>query len=115
MVRILLADDERAIIAELGPFLQRNGFEVATARDGEEALDLTRSFRPDLIVLDVLMPRLDGRAVCRRLRGSGDTTPVIMLTQVGASAERALSLDEGADDYLNKPFDPIETGETSTT
>lgn len=108
MVKILLADDEQAITSELGPFLQRNGFEVAIARDGEEALDLTNAFRPDLIVLDVLMPRLDGRAVCRRLRAAGNWTPVIMLTQVGTAAERALSLEEGADDYLNKPFDPIE-------
>ena len=108
MVKILLADDEPAITRELGPFLQRNGFEVAIARDGDEALALASHFQPDLIVLDVLMPKLDGRAVCRRLRESGNWTPVIMLTQVGASAERALSLEEGADDYLNKPFDPIE-------
>ncbi len=108
MVKILLADDERAITSELGPFLQRNGFEVAVARNGEEALVLAGRFRPDLIVLDVLMPGLDGRAVCRRLRAAGNWTPVIMLTQVGTSAERALSLEEGADDYLNKPFDPIE-------
>lgn len=108
MTNVLLADDEHAITAELGPFLQRNGFEVAIARDGGEALDLVGSFQPDLIVLDVLMPGLDGRAVCRRLRKEGNATPVIMLTQVGNATERALSLDEGADDYLNKPFDPIE-------
>src|SRR5690348_15306734 len=108
MIRILLADDEQAITAELGPFLQRSGFDVAIARDGAVALELVVSFQPDLIVLDVLMPKLDGRTVCRRLRQDGNPTPVIMLTQVGTAAERALSLDEGADDYLNKPFDPIE-------
>lgn len=108
MIRVLLADDEPAITSELGPFLQRNGFQVAIARDGGEALALAGSAQPDLIVLDVLMPKINGRGVCRRLRASGNWTPVIMLTQVGASAERALSLEEGADDYLNKPFDPIE-------
>lgn len=107
-MKILLADDEPAITSELGPFLQRNGFEVTIARDGAEALALASEVRPHLIVLDVLMPKLDGRAVCRRLREGGNWTPVIMLTQVGTSAERALSLEEGADDYLNKPFDPIE-------
>lgn len=63
---------------------------------------------PDLVVLDVLMPRLDGREVCRRLRAAGNWTPIIMLTQVGEASERAMSLEEGADDYLNKPFDPHE-------
>jgi len=65
-------------------------------------------FDPDLIVLDVLMPRLDGREVLRRLRQAGNWTPVILLTQIGESTERAMALDEGADDYLNKPFDPHE-------
>jgi DNA-binding response OmpR family regulator len=64
--------------------------------------------RPNLIVLDVLMPRMDGRQVLRRMRQAGDWTPVILLTQVGAPAERAGALDEGADDYLNKPFEPYE-------
>jgi len=106
--KILLADDEAAITSELRPLLARSGFEVAIAHNGEEALHKASSFKPDLIILDVLMPRLDGREACRRLRAAGDWTPVLMLTQVGSSAERALSLEEGADDYLNKPFDPLE-------
>ena len=106
--KVLLVDDEAAITAELGPLLAHSGFEVAVARDGEEALRKVRAFKPDLIVLDVLMPRMDGREVCRRLRSAGDWTPVIMLTQVGTVAERIMSLEEGADDYLNKPFDPLE-------
>ncbi|MCL5265987.1 MAG: response regulator transcription factor [Chloroflexi bacterium] len=108
MVKILLADDEEAITAELAPFLERSGFEVAVARDGNEALSLTKSSQPDLIVLDVIMPGLNGREVCRQIRTSGNWTPIIMLTQVGTSSERAMSLEEGADDYLNKPFDPFE-------
>jgi DNA-binding response OmpR family regulator len=108
MVQILLADDEQAITAELTPFLERSGFEVHVAHGGEEALQLVQTRRPDLIVLDVLMPGLNGREVCRRLRSQGNWTPVIMLTRVGSATERAMSLEEGADDYLNKPFDPFE-------
>jgi DNA-binding response OmpR family regulator len=106
--RVLLVDDERAITSNLAPFLERAGFEVATAGDGEEALDQVDRFAPQLIVLDVLMPRLGGREVLRRLRQEGNWTPVILLTQVGESTERAMALEEGADDYLNKPFDPHE-------
>jgi DNA-binding response OmpR family regulator len=106
--RILLADDEPAITLNLAPFMRRAGFDVATASDGEEALARVADFEPDLIVLDVLMPRLDGREVLRNLRGSGNWTPVVLLTQVGESTERAMALEEGADDYLNKPFDPHE-------
>jgi DNA-binding response OmpR family regulator len=106
--RILLVDDEPAITANLAPFLERAGFAVVTAADGEMALQLVNDFRPDLTVLDVLMPRLDGREVLRRIRQSGNWTPVILLTQVGSPAERAVALDEGADDYISKPFEPYE-------
>jgi DNA-binding response OmpR family regulator len=106
--KILLVDDEQAITANLSPFLERSGFIVTVAADGEEALAQVPSFAPDLIVLDILMPRLDGRETLRRLRQSGNWTPVILLTQVGESTERAMALEEGADDYLNKPFDPHE-------
>lgn len=106
--RILLVDDEEAITANLAPLLERAGFTVAVAADGELALRRVADFAPDLIVLDVLMPRLDGRETLRRLRRRGNWTPVILLTQVGSAAERAMALDEGADDYLNKPFEPYE-------
>ena len=106
--KILLVDDEEAITSNLAPFLERAGFTVEVAGDGEEALHRVADFAPNLIVLDVLMPKLDGREVCRRLRAAGNWTPIIMLTQVGSPTERAMSLEEGADDYLNKPFDPYE-------
>jgi len=106
--KVLLVDDERAITSNLAPFLERAGFDLAVAADGEEALQQASSFGPDLVVLDVLMPKIDGREVLRRLRQAGDWTPVILLTQVGESTERAMALEEGADDYLNKPFDPHE-------
>jgi DNA-binding response OmpR family regulator len=105
---ILLADDETSITANLAPFLERAGFGVVVANDGQAAHDGILRRRPDLAVLDVLMPFMDGREVLRRLRQSGDWTPVVLLTQVGESTERALALEEGADDYLNKPFDPYE-------
>ncbi len=106
--KVLLVDDEQAITANLAPFLERSGFSVATATDGEEALRGISGSRPDLVVLDVLMPKIDGREVLRRLRLADDRTPIILLTQIGESSERAMALEEGADDYLNKPFDPHE-------
>ncbi len=106
--KILLVDDEAAITSNLAPFLERSGFAVAVAGDGETGLETAVSFHPDLIVADVLMPRMNGREMLRRLRQSGNWTPVILLTQVGESIERAMALEEGADDYLNKPFDPYE-------
>lgn len=105
---LLIVDDEADLLSELKPFLERSGFVVHTAEDGERGLAAVETLRPDLIILDVLMPRLNGREVLRRLRQADDWTPVILLTQIGTPAERAMSLQEGADDYLNKPFDPIE-------
>ena len=105
---ILLVDDETAITDNLAPFLARSGFTVAVASNGEEALQKVASGHPDLLVLDVLMPRLDGREVLRRLRQDGNWIPILLLTQVGEAGERAMALEEGADDYLNKPFDPHE-------
>lgn len=106
--QILLVDDESAITDNLAPFLSRSGFEVIVCHDGEDALTKVESKHPDLIILDVLMPKLDGREVLRRLRKEGNWVPILLLTQVGESIERAMALEEGADDYLNKPFDPHE-------
>ncbi len=105
---ILLVDDEEAITSNLAAYLNRSGFETSIAGDGEQALNQVQLKPPDLIVLDVLMPKVDGREVLRQLRQAGDWTPVILLTQVGEASERAMALEEGADDYLNKPFDPHE-------
>jgi DNA-binding response OmpR family regulator len=106
--RVLLIDDDEAITSTLGPFLSRSGFEVTTAGDGRRGVTIFDRDGADVVVLDVAMPELDGREVLRRLRSSGSWTPVVMLTQIGEAGERAMTLDEGADDYLNKPFDPIE-------
>ena len=105
---ILLVDDEQAITTNLRPFLQRAGYEVVVATDGEAALHEVAAASPSLVILDVLMPKLDGREVLRRLRRAGNWLPVILLTQIGEATERAMALEEGADDYLNKPFDPHE-------
>ena len=105
---ILLADDDPTIADSLAPFLERAGFHVLVVADGMAALDKAQKHHPDLIILDVLMPRMDGRETLRRLRKSNIWTPTILLTQVGEASERALALEEGADDYLNKPFDPHE-------
>lgn len=107
-IKILVVDDEADLLAELAPLLERTGYHVTTASDGQQALTLVKQFNPDLIVLDVLMPCMDGREVLRQLRQAGNWTPVILLTRVGSPTERALSLQEGADDYLNKPFEPLE-------
>ncbi len=108
MPTILLVDDEAAITDNLAPFLTRAGFDVVVAADGEQALARVAEEDPDLLVLDVLLPGRDGRAVLRQLRQEGREVPIILLTRVGESGERSMALEEGADDYLNKPFDPQE-------
>lgn len=105
---ILLVDDEEAITNNLSPFLERSGYRVAVATNGEEALEMIQEIAPALVVMDVLMPKMDGREALRRLRRMDNWTPIILLTQVGEAVERAMALEEGADDYLNKPFDPHE-------
>lgn len=105
---VLLVDDEEAITGALAPYLERCGFRVHVATDGARALDLHDRIAPDIVVSDVLMPCMDGRELVRRIRARGGWTPIILLTQVDASYERSAALDEGADDYLSKPFDPQE-------
>lgn len=105
---ILIADDEQDLTEYLTPLLTRRGFEVTVANDGLKALESAIQQRPDLIVLDVMMPHLDGHEVCRRLRAAGHSTPIIMLTHVVNQTDKVSALEEGADDYLCKPFDPLE-------
>lgn len=106
--RLLLVDAESSITESLAPFLARSGFDVRVAGDGQRAWDLVAEWHPDILVSDVVVPVLDGRELVRRLRAAGVTTPTILLTRVGESGERSAALEEGADDYLNKPFDPQE-------
>ncbi len=106
--RLLLVDDEEAIRTGLEPFLARSGYAVVTAADGMAALRVLDTTRIDIVVSDVLMPGVDGRELVRRMRAARNWTPVILLTQIGESHERSAALNEGADDYLSKPFDPAE-------
>ena len=105
---ILLVDDEPSIIQLARMYFEREGFRVLEAADGEAALDVVSKQHPALIVLDVMLPKLDGFEVCRKLRASGDSTPVIMLTARDEDIDKILGLELGADDYLTKPFNPRE-------
>ncbi len=103
-MRILVVDDDRAVRESLRRSLAFNGYEVDLARDGLEALAAIADRRPDAVVLDVMMPRLDGVETCRRLRSAGEDLPVLVLTARDAVSDRVAGLDAGADDYLPKPF-----------
>src|SRR5450432_4382405 len=104
MARVLVVDDEPAVRRALERALRLENHEVSLAADGEEALDALASAPADAVILDILMPKLDGLEVCRRMRQAGDRTPVLMLTARDAIDDRVLGLDVGADDYLVKPF-----------
>lgn len=105
--KILVVDDENSIRRLLETRLLMLGYEVVTAADGIEALDIFRNQVPDLVVLDVMLPQLDGYGVCQELRKQSDL-PIIMLTALGDVADRLMGLELGADDYLSKPFSPKE-------
>jgi two-component system response regulator MprA len=103
-VNVLVVDDERAVRSALRRALALEGYGVEEAEDGDAALDFLRARTADAVVLDVLMPGVDGLEVCRRLRAAGDRTPVLMLTARESIEDRVSGLDAGADDYLVKPF-----------
>jgi two-component system response regulator MprA len=105
MARILIVDDEPAVRESLVSSLTFEGYDTAEAADGIEALTAVEREKPDLVVLDVLMPRLDGLTACRRLRANGSDVPVLMLTARDMVGDRVSGLDAGADDYLVKPFE----------
>lgn len=104
---ILVADDERNILELCRLYLTKEGYSVETAIDGQDALDRARRVKPDLVVLDIMMPKVDGIEVLRRLRKDG-ATPVIMLTARGDDVDKVVGLEIGADDYVTKPFNPRE-------
>uniref|UniRef100_A0A7V3YHA9 Response regulator transcription factor n=1 Tax=Candidatus Caldatribacterium californiense TaxID=1454726 RepID=A0A7V3YHA9_9BACT len=103
-MKILLVEDDKHIVGFLKRGLEEEGYVVEVASDGEEGLELARDGEFDLIVLDILLPKVDGFEVCRRLRQAGNTTPVLMLTAKDDVEDRVRGLDLGADDYLVKPF-----------
>jgi two-component system, OmpR family, response regulator MprA len=105
---VLLAEDDRAIRHALERALSLEGYEVTAVADGVEALAHAHRVRPDVLVLDVMMPGIDGLQVCRVLRAEGDRTPILMLTALVETADRIAGLDAGADDYVVKPFDVEE-------
>jgi two-component system, OmpR family, response regulator len=101
---LLVVDDEENLRSMLAAALQHNGFTVTAVPNGREALEMIPVARPDLVLLDVMMPELDGFEVCRRLRASGDRTPVLFLTARDATEDKVRGLTLGGDDYLQKPF-----------
>jgi two-component system response regulator MprA len=102
--RLLIVDDEPQLRNAVSRALRMEGYAVGIAIDGSAGLAVMAAERPDLVVLDVMMPRMDGLEVCRRLRRGGDSTPVLMLTALDSVGDRVAGLDAGADDYLVKPF-----------
>jgi two-component system response regulator MprA len=103
-MRLLVVDDDPSVREALALVLDLNGFDVSTANDGREAIRTLAVDSPDAVILDLLMPGLDGLEVCRRMRATGDRTPVLMLTARAEVSERVAGLEAGADDYLAKPF-----------
>jgi DNA-binding response OmpR family regulator len=105
--KILIVDDDRKTVDLLRLYLEKDGYQVLAAYDGRQALELARQRRPDLIVLDLMLPMVDGLDICRILRAES-RTPIIMLTARTTEDEKLLGLDLGADDYITKPFSPRE-------
>ncbi len=105
--RVLVVDDEPVVTDVVQRYLARDGFDVKTAADGEAALRLAREWDPELVVLDLMLPKVDGLETCRRIR-KGSRVPIIMLTARGEESDRIAGLETGADDYVVKPFSPRE-------
>jgi len=106
-VRALVVDDEQALVRLVTTYLEREGFQVQAAGDGERAVQLARTFQPEVIVLDLMLPRLDGIEACRQIRTFSDAY-VVMLTARAEEVDKLVGLGVGADDYLTKPFSPRE-------
>jgi len=104
MTRILVVEDDTSILRGLVDNLEYESYEVITATDGEAGYRLIQEKEPDLVILDLMLPKLSGYELCRKVRDEGVTTPILMLTARGEEADRVLGLDLGADDYVTKPF-----------
>lgn len=105
---ILVVDDEPNILQLVKMYLERDNFQTLTVGDGLKAIEIIRDNNPDLVVLDVMLPKMDGFDVCRRLRNEGNQVPIIMVTARDDDIDKILGLELGADDYLTKPFNPRE-------
>ncbi len=105
--KVLVVEDEPMVAEVVERYLRRDGYDVAIVHDGKAALEEFQTFAPDLVVLDLMLPKIDGREVCRRIR-SRSQTPVIMLTARGEEIDKLVGLELGADDYVTKPFSPRE-------
>lgn len=108
MTTVLIVDDEKNIVELARLYLSKEGFQVYGARNGADALNLVREQKPDLIVLDIMLPQMDGWEVCRQLRREGNFVPIIMLTAKSDDVDKVVGLELGADDYITKPFNPRE-------
>ena len=104
MAKILIVEDEPDMVLGLKDNFEFEGYEVTTAADGQTGLEKARSQQPDLVILDIMLPRLSGLEVCKTLRGEGFETPIIMLTARGQEIDKVVGLELGADDYVTKPF-----------
>ncbi|MBR1659900.1 MAG: response regulator transcription factor [Oscillospiraceae bacterium] len=104
MAKILIVDDERSIVDILEFNLKKEGYDCLKAYDGKAGLNMARDEKPDLILLDIMLPYMDGFEVCRTLRGEGDNVPIIMLTAREEETDKVFGLETGADDYITKPF-----------
>ena len=105
--KILIVDDDANICELLRLYLEKDGFDTVVANDGEQAVEYASKYSPDLILLDIMLPKLDGWQVCREIRKTSET-PIIMLTAKGETFDKILGLELGADDYVSKPFDTKE-------
>src|SRR3954452_2808406 len=106
--KVLVVDDENSILTLIQYNLQQAGYEVITGMDGEEAKNIALTENPDLIVLDLMLPKMDGLEVCKHLRQQKNFTPILMLTAKDDEFDKVLGLELGADDYMTKPFSPRE-------
>ena len=104
MKKILIIEDDLAILRGLKDNLEYESYEVTTATDGEKGYCFIREEKPDLVILDLMLPKMSGYELCRKIRAEGNTTPILMLTARGEEVDRILGLDLGADDYVTKPF-----------